>query len=580
MNTRSSSRWMRSLTMGAAAAWGLLAGFDAAAQAPRTPTEALSAQGANPRVASGQTFFGDARYVGAEACKACHGDHYNDWKGTWHAKMERLPSPDIIVGDFADRTITMKGVKIKAKDGKETIIAPSVRAFREGDRFFFTLIDADNAANNQTYEISKVLGGKWDQGYEVKFGDNYLPAPLRWSVAQKDWLLKGFNTQDWFAADGTADGRPLKPEELPMGKAAEAKCNGCHTTGFQYAKDKDSGVWKMQGKGELGIACEACHGPGSRHVDEANATKAAGTKLAAGAIVNPNKDLNAEQASQICAQCHGRGTHKEQPDLTFQTGFLPGDTDIAARVRFWSFSGSSAKAESANFWKNDWAAKNRQQWQDFTKSAHYTKAGMSCTTCHAFHGQAEPAQLRQKPAEMCAECHAAGGRAKRPNAEMYAGSPMQKQGVACVDCHMAKIGSRSDKTAKSGPLWDTSSHTFQVASPILEKTLGVRSACVQCHGGTGKLMASGAQAPAMDNEALHTILSQRQQETRDGIDAVQRTLAAVKSRKAEAGALVDQANAKLGFVLLDGSLGAHNPERAATLIAEARKLAERAARLR
>lgn len=332
----------------------------------------------------------------------------------------------------------------------------------------------------------------------------------------------------------------------------------------------------------MGIACEACHGPGSRHVDEANAAKAAGTKLAAGAstIVNPRNDLNAEQASQVCAQCHGRGTNKDQPDLAFQTGFLPGDTDIASRLRFWSYSGTSDKKEMAHFWGNDWAAKNRQQWQDFTKSAHYTKAGMNCTTCHTFHGKAESAQLRQPATAMCAECHSAGGRAKQPNAEMYADSPMQKQGVACVDCHMAKIGNRTGKTAKAGPQWDTSAHTFAVATPMLEKTLGVRSACTQCHGGTGKLMASGAQAPAMDNATLLAILAQRQQETRDGIDAVQKTLATVKSRKAEAATLVDQAHAKLAFILLDGSMGAHNQERAATLIAEARKLAERAARLK
>ena len=54
----------------------------------------------------------------------------------------------------------------------------------------------------------------------------------------------------------------------------------------------------------------------------------------------------------------------------------------------------------------------------------------------------------------------------------------------------------------------------------------------------------------------------------------------IKSRKAEAATLVDQAHAKLAFILLDGSMGAHNQERAATLIAEARKLAERAARLK
>lgn len=554
-----------------------------AAQTAMTPTEALSAVTKAHRVESGQKFFGDAKYVGSDSCKSCHEKQYGDWKATWHARMERLPSPDIIVGDFADRTIQLKDIKLKTKSGNEESVSPSALAFRKGDKFFFTLIDADNPANNQTYEIGKVLGGKWDQGYEVKFGGNFIPAPLRWSVFQKDWLTGGFNPQDWFAADGTPDGRPLKPEELPMNRVAEAKCNGCHTTGFAFAKDKETGIWKAHGKGELGVACESCHGPGSRHADEADTAKAAGKKLALGTstIVNPLKDLNPEQATQICAQCHGRGTNKSQTDLTFPTGFLPGDMDIASRYRFWNFSSTSAKNESDNFWSNDWAARNRQQWQDFTKSAHYTKANMSCTTCHAFHGKAEDAQLRKKPAELCADCHTATGNAKMPNVEMFEGSVMQESGVTCIDCHMPRIGSRSRKTAKYGHQWDTSAHSMFVASPLLEKTRGVRSSCTECHGGKpnvrGKLMPSGEQTKTYTLDDMTDRAIQRAAYIRTSIGEAQQLLGSVKSKRPEVAALVDKANSKINFVLLDNSKGAHNYLRAKKLVEEANKLAAEAA---
>src|SRR6266568_6143354 len=232
----------------------LAAGGDAAQM---TPSRALAVTGRSARVESGQKFFAGASYAGSESCVACHRQQHADWKNTWHAKMERWPRPDIIVGDFDNRVIQLKNVRIRNKEGKEESISPSVLAFRRGDKFFFTLIDADSASNNQTYELAKVLGGKWDQGYEVRFGDNFIPAPLRWSVAQKDWLIGGFNPEDWFAADGTADGRPLRPDEMPMNRVAEAKCNGCHTTGFNFAKE--GGVWKGKNHGEIGVACESCH---------------------------------------------------------------------------------------------------------------------------------------------------------------------------------------------------------------------------------------------------------------------------------------------------------------------------------
>lgn len=548
----------------------------AADRAPLKPAEALALAGKTGRVESGQKFFGDGKYAGSESCKSCHEKQHDEWAQSWHAKMERWPSPAIIVGDFDNRMVQFKNLRIRNKDGKEEVINPTALAFRKGDRFFFTLIDQDNAANNQTWEIGKVLGGNWDQGYEVKFGeDNFIPAPLRWSVGQKDWIVGGFNPQDWFSADGTPDGRPFKPEEMPMNRVAEAKCNGCHTTGLHAVKN-DKGLWKSQphGKGEIGIACESCHGPGARHVAESDAPKAPGAGKTS--IINPLTDLNAEQATQLCAQCHVRGTHKDITELSFPTGNLPGDTELTTRYRLWSFSGTNNKAESAYFWRNDWASRNRQQYQDFTKSGHYGKAGMSCITCHGFHGHTEPRQLRQKPAELCADCHRADGRAKQPNAEMFMGSDMQAAGVTCVDCHMAKIGSRSRATNKSGHQWDATSHVFAAATPALEKSQGVRTACVTCHGGEGKRLPSGTRAPALTTGELDARVAKLANELRTGLDEVQTLLARSDPAKQGVAALTSAARVKLDFILMDNSRGLHNPQRARKLLKEAKTLAEQA----
>jgi predicted CXXCH cytochrome family protein len=551
----------------------LAAGKDAAQM---TPSRALAATGRGPRIQSGQKFFGEASYAGSDACVICHEQQHASWSNTWHAKMERWPRPEIIVGDFDNRTIHFKNLRVRNKDGKEESISPSVFAFRKGNKFFFTLIDADAASNNQTYEISKVLGGKWDQGYEVRLGDNFIPAPLRWSVAQKDWLIGAFNPEDWFLADGTADGRPFRRDEMTMNRVAEAKCSGCHTTGFKFAKE--NGVWKTQDQGEIGVACESCHGPGSRHVEEATAALEAGTRLLAGetAIVNPLTGLDAKQATQVCGRCHGRGTHSEQSELAFPTGFLPGDSDLTSRFRLWSFAETGAESESAYFWRNGWASRSRQQLQDFTQSAHYTKAGMSCITCHAFHGGVEGAQLRQKSAELCTDCHRSGGVAKTPNAEMYEGSDMHQAGVTCTDCHMARIGSRSRATSKSCHQWDTSSHVFTVATPALEKALGVRNACAACHSDPAVTMPSGAKARSYSLDFMIKRMNERSADVRTGIDDAQAMLARVDLKKPGAAALVQEAKNKIDFVLMDNSKGVHNYERALELIEDAKSLAKRA----
>lgn len=554
----------------------------AIAQVPSLkPADTLTMTREPHRVTSGQKFFGDATFVGAESCKACHAKQYGEWRETWHAKMERWPSPEIIAGDFNGRAINWRNIRIRDRDGKESRISPSGITSRKGDKFYFTLLDKDNPANNQTYEVAKVLGGKWDQGYEVRIGDNYIPAPIRWSVASRDWLIGGFRVDDWFVGDGTPDGRPRRLEELPLSRVAEAKCNGCHTTGFEFVKDKATNVWKGMGNGELGVACEKCHGPGSRHVKEANDAKAAGLALKpeATTIVHPLKDLTSLQQTEVCGQCHGRNTNKTVTELSFPIGFLPGDVDMTSRSRFWSYSGTNNPDEYAYFWPNSWASRNRQQWQDFTKSAHFAKK-VSCLGCHTFHGKAEDAQLRQKPQELCTGCHTASGYAKRPNAEMFAGSPMAKAGVQCVDCHMAKIASRSRATSTAGHLWDTSSHVFRVATPQMTKAQGIRSACDSCHEGQGRKMASGAQTPPFNTDVLVAIMNHRESEHLKALTGVQSILSGVKSKKPEAVALMERANARLNEVLLDGSLGMHNQQRTANLIEEARKLALKASRIK
>lgn len=472
----------------------------------------------------------DAKYVGSQACDACHKKDHGEWKQTWHANMHRDFNPSIVTADFNNVEITYKDVEIEGPDKKKVKISPTIRINRDGDVFSFTLIDKDSPTNNQTYKIAYVFGGNWNQHFEAQVGGAYYPTPMRWIVEDNQWTAKPFN-DIWWVADGTPDGRPKKPEEMPKIKTGDATCDACHTTGFSVAKDKQSGRWVGQ-KVELGIGCESCHGPGSKHVITKSKTS----------IVNPVK-LNAIQQNQLCGQCHSRVTNKQEKELSYPLGFVPGNTDLAQRVKFWTYS-----SNPKNFWANGNSSKNRQQYHDVQFSGH-TKAGITCITCHDPHSvQKGYAQLRLEKEKLCQQCHKA-------STEMYKDSTMAQAGVSCTDCHMARIANRSDATQKNKNHWDVSSHTFAVVMPQAAEKLKMKSSCDACHEGA-------------DRTAKGAAIAEQQAVIRAKIAEVEKAIAASGKK----GKNAEQARKLLAAVMDDRSFGAHNPQKAMALLDQALKV--------
>ena len=513
-------------------------------------------------IPSGAEFFKGAHYVGSKVCQTCHATQYAEWQSTWHANMIRKPSADVVVGDFNNVMHTFPKVQADRVDGKGTApIDPRIRLWSRDGRYVFTLLDQDNPANEVTYEVELVIGGNWDQHYEALVEGQHFPTPMRWAVGDKSWLIGGYRPEDWFKADGTPDGIPRKPHELKKLRATEAKCAMCHETGFTPTRDPATKTWGGTPL-EPGIGCEKCHGPGSLHV-EANKDPA---KKDPGKIVHGTKDLNALQQTMLCAQCHGRNTNKTEPDLAFPVGFLPGDVHMSSLVSFWSYDDSNPD-HNKYFWPSNWARRNRQQWQDFRLSKHFTKTDVTCLTCHTFHGRWEPRQLRLPKAQLCVQCHTATGLAKKPNAELYAGSLMAQRGVTCTDCHMAKIGWRTNPSlANPNTHWDVTSHTFLVSKPEMAIHYGQRAACPICHVKDG-----WAFNVPLTREQADTILRSRQAEIRELIGQAQEAITLAEAQLAklrdskikqsklrDAGPILAQAQASIDLIIKDGSLGFHD----------------------
>lgn len=446
----------------------------------------------------------------------------------------------------------------------------------------------------------------------------------------------------FYRGAGTTNGKPRTPAQLPFDRYAEGQCMGCHTTGYRYERNATpiNALWSMVGNSigngvspngvltgpkqgppgtaaELGIGCESCHGPGSAHnaaqSDTGGSIPAKPKPLVAGKIVHPLIHMPPLQQSMMCGQCHSRGLNDispgtvdslprpagvmaraanplgfpdvlpTPPDKPADKGFLPGDTDLSARVRMFSGYAQSEQTKQA-FWPNDWAKQGRMQWQDHTKSAHAVSNTASCLTCHSGHAplkkrfDGDRFQLRQSKAvhdgiktskteNQCESCHQATGSAMQPNKEMFDGSVMHQAGVTCINCHMAPVATRAGRTTKTpskgdgtfdtvtGKNWDVSSHTYRVAptseSAALASGINMRSACVSCHGPEPRQPMGSQQS----DQKLDELFACRKEFVRGRLERLQLGLSTVESRK---GIVLGKARAEMQFVTSDRSWGAHN----------------------
>jgi hypothetical protein len=572
------------------------------------------------QVPSGRDYFGDAKYAGSEACKSCHEQQFADWRETWHSKILRDADSgaDVVIGAFDGKPVQFKDVRAATSyDGNPGALEnPAVdfvvRPERRNGKFVFVIVDPKNPnSSGQEYVVTKVVGGKWQQTYHVnpKRADGtvmpyFFPAPLRWAVTpdpsatQKgSWELSNFQPESWIL-NGPQGVVPRDSFRLPVARFAEAKCMGCHTTGFEFAfpdnTNKDGKHWEMRGNGQYEIGCERCHGPGEKHIAYAKKIQTTGKLYAhddpENRIVHGLADLSLDQQSQVCGQCHSRiggvgnqtdlafpNVHLRQKDDTQGSLFLPGDTDLRSRSLIWSYEkpygGAPPGRGVDNFWPAGPGKKSRTQWQDYASSAHATKGGPSCITCHSFHGEAvnpskraerqQQSKLRQPVKELCETCHTTALPNQRPNVELYAGSFHAVVGrVECVDCHMDALGQRMTKTAQGEAAFDVSYHGVKITLASIQSSAqvlsGTRESCQGCHTDL-RAKPGGSVPPARSADELIQFLQKVQTTTRNDVEVVLKQISQ-SQRKDDAQVALwhKNAHANLDMILRDGSMGAHS----------------------
>jgi len=372
----------------------------------------------------------------------------------------------------------------------------------------------DPRAGIRLSDVRFVVGGM-TKNYFVGADYKYLPA--EWNIEKKEWHPRAVSP--WLGA-----------------------CTGCHTTGY----DKQLNTFVS-----LGISCESCHGPGSKHVATGGNT----------AYIKVSLDVDA------CESCHGGD---RQVGQLKQTGHY---SVFAQMVDKPFYKDSCMECHSATVRIAGEKGQPVPALAEFRDgSLKEDRVGITCVVCHDPHKRDHEAQLRKDAQETCTECHTgelkgdafpAGRDVHHPQKEMWLGTgaigvpsmPAAKT-ATCVDCHMV-----------------AGNHLFRAGTPKLTVTQKGKpvelDSCDACHKTMNAEKIAG----------LHQEFS-RQIEELKGLLA--RVDARIKERQAvgldvrAAQELRDKAFTNISFAQADASGGIHNPAYITEMLRVARQWLEEA----
>jgi hypothetical protein len=407
----------------------------------------------------------DADYVGASACLACHPDHHASWRRTYHATMTQLPSRSTVLGRFDGNAVTLFG--------------SSATPIERDGRFFFQL-PPSGAEPAREAEVALAVGSRRYQQYFERTVDrdgvSYRRLPLLWHVAERRWMhLNGVflepDNDDWGAHRAVWN----------------ANCIFCHNTGIVPGlRDVGGGDKRIDSHvADLGIACEACHGPARDHVARNGSlvarARAEVGRTATDDVVDPPR-LGQAAGAALCGQCHAQRLPDPPEKLwTFlDTGptFRPGGL-LAGHVKPITRETPSPEPGQPNpfpdrFWSDGTPRLTAYEYLGLTQSPCWKGGQFSCASCHRMHagdaaGQLDPAVRADGGDRACTQCHGAIAR----DVSAHTHHAPASSGSRCLDCHMPRM--------VYGVLTIHRSH--RVESPDVRRDVegGRPDACTACH---------------------------------------------------------------------------------------------------
>ncbi|MEO7158480.1 MAG: cytochrome c3 family protein, partial [Vicinamibacterales bacterium] len=320
------------------------------------------------------------------------------------------------------------------------------------------------------------------QGYLSTLPDGRIYVlPVFWHVAAKRWI-------DWKELTPIPDGAH------DIRQIWNANCFNCHATnivqGYDVAQKKYQSTWT-----EMGIGCEACHGPGRQHTalmeswekDPGSRPKydpsSKNKQLTEIFKIFTTRSAEPRRTYDTCAYCHGNKNN-------VFVGFKAGDRYADYAMPFLVSEPIPQNDLQGEFWPDGRPSRfNRPQ--ALSLSGCFKAGAISCSNCHLSHSSTNDFSLKVNIHEgrngdtLCTQCHTTPKAASRePGAvsrasftgqglESHTFHKADSAGSRCISCHMSDVNWRLLNRRRD--------HTFQAPVPENTANFGIPNACTTCH---------------------------------------------------------------------------------------------------
>lgn len=350
-------------------------------------------------------------------CQRCHPSQFESWARTFHRTMTQDASDASVLGDFDGARLEYGGV--------------SARMERGADGAFTLRFVGPDGREWSRATVVRTIGSRRYQQYLAADGDVLFRLPVAWHVEERRWFhMNGA----FLTPDPPRDGAAIAPADYYRHVTRwNDNCVFCHNVAARPGLDGER--WDTE-VAELGVACEACHGPADEHsrvnADPVRRYALHLTDEPDPTIVNPRR-LSPARSAEVCGRCHGQrlaadvGAYLRDGDP-----YVPGDVladQTRPLARDTPLDGDRA-AFADRFWPDGTARLTAYEYQGLLQSRCDE---LTCTSCHGMHEGDPRGQLR--PAARgdgaCTGCHDAA--LAEP---AHTGHDTR---IECVECHMPRI---------------------------------------------------------------------------------------------------------------------------------------------